>query len=255
MPSNRESGPGQVDELEDAERGARRLGEPGRVQAAVVDPHQLPRFHVPDERRAHDVQRAGLRGEAEPVGQASDRQRPDPERIARRVDAPFVHEDEAEGAGQGRKELQRGVLEAVRRHLLGEHRRHHVGVGGGAAPPARELRELVRVHQVTVVAEGDRADSVGLEDRLRVVPGAGAGRGIPGVPDGQVAVERRQRGLVEDLADQAELLVHEDVVPVADRDAGRFLAPVLLGEQTEVREAGDVLAGSPYAEEPTFLFR
>ena len=73
--------------------------------------------------------------------------------------------------------------------------------------------------------------------------------------DRQIAVEGGQGGFVEDLADQPEVLEDEDVVAVADRDAGGFLAAVLLGEETEVREPGDVLAGSPYAEEPAFLFR
>ena len=190
-----------------------------------------------------------------PFGQPPDRQRPDAERIAGGVHAPLVHEDEAERARQRRKELQRGVLEAVRRHLLREHGRHDVGVGGGVAPTTRELGELVRVDQVAVVAEGDRAHTVGLEDRLRVVPCAGPGGRVPGVADRQVAVERRQRGLVEDLADQPEVLVDEDVVTVADRDAGGFLTAVLLREESEVREPCDVLAGSPYAEEPAFLFR
>ena len=75
------------------------------------------------------------------------------------------------------------------------------------------------------------------------------------MPDRQVALEGGQRRFVEHLADQPELLVDEDVVAVADRDAGGFLAAVLLGEEPEVREPGDVLAGSPYAEEPAFLFR
>ena len=73
--------------------------------------------------------------------------------------------------------------------------------------------------------------------------------------DRQVAVEGRQGRFVEDLADQPEVLEDEDVVAVADRDTGGFLAPVLLGEETEVREPSDVLAGSPYAEEPAFLLR
>ncbi len=73
--------------------------------------------------------------------------------------------------------------------------------------------------------------------------------------DREVAVERGQRGFVEDLADQPEVLVDEDVGAVADRDAGGFLAAVLLREESEVREPGDVLAGSPYAEEATFVFR
>ena len=105
------------------------------------------------------------------------------------------------------------------------------------------------------MAEDERVDPVRLEHRLRVVPRGGAGRRVPRVPDREVAVQRRQRRLVEDLADQPEILVDEDVVTVADRDPGGLLAPMLLCEQPEVREPGDVLAGCPHPEEPALLLR
>ncbi len=87
-------GPREVDELEDAEGALGRLGEPRAVQSAVVDTDQLPRLDVAHERRADDVERAGLRGDHEPVRQPADRQRPDAVGIARRVDAALVHEYE-----------------------------------------------------------------------------------------------------------------------------------------------------------------
>src|SRR5690349_13032579 len=57
-----------------------------------------------------------------------------------------------------------------------------------------------------------------------------------------------QGGLVEDLGDQAHLLVHHDAAAVADRDAGRFLAAVLERVQAEVGELGDVLVRGPDTE-------
>ena len=75
------------------------------------------------------------------------------------------------------------------------------------------------------------------------------------MPDRQVAVKGGQGRFVEDLADQAEVLVDEDVAGVGNGDPGRFLPTMLLGEQTEVGEPCDVIAGSPYAEEAALLFR
>ncbi len=71
--------------------------------------------------------------------------------------------------------------------------------------------------------------------------------------DGEVAVQRGERRLVEDLADEPEVLVDEDVVAVGDRDAGGFLAAMLLREETEVGEAGDVVAGRPHPEQPALV--
>ena len=67
--------------------------------------------------------------------------------------------------------------------------------------------------------------------------------------DGEVALERLQGRLVEDLGDQAHVLVDQDLAAVADRDAGRLLAAVLQGVEAEVGELGDVLAGRPDAED------
>ena len=67
--------------------------------------------------------------------------------------------------------------------------------------------------------------------------------------DREVALERLERGLVEDLRDQAHVLVDQDLAAVADRDAGRLLAAVLEGVEAEVGELGDVLTGGPDTED------
>ena len=66
--------------------------------------------------------------------------------------------------------------------------------------------------------------------------------------DREVADQARERRLVEDLRDQAHVLVDQDLPAVADRDAGRLLAAVLQGVEPEVGELGDVLAGGPDPE-------
>ena len=124
-----------------------------------------------------------------------------------------------------------------------------------AAPDGHHGRQLVGVDQVAVVPERQRVGAVGLEHGLGVVPRGGAGGRVPRVADREVAVQRGQRGFVEDLADEAEVLEHQDRVVVADRDAGRFLATMLLGEETEVGEPRDVVARSPHPEESALLLR
>ena len=67
--------------------------------------------------------------------------------------------------------------------------------------------------------------------------------------------------LVEDLRDQAHVLVDQDLLAVADGDAGRLLAAVLQGVEAEVGELGDlgrVVAGAvtgPDAEDPAGVLR
>src|SRR5690606_22589052 len=67
----------------------------------------------------------------------------------------------------------------------------------------------------------------------------------------QVSVEGVERRVVEDLRHQTHVLVDEDLLAVADRDAGGLLAAVLQGVDAEVRQLGDVLTGRPHAEDTT----
>ena len=73
------------------------------------------------------------------------------------------------------------------------------------------------------------------------------------MPDGDVALHGRQRLLVENLADQAEILEHQHLRPVCHGDAGGLLAAVLQGVQPVVGEFGDFFAGGPYAEYTAFF--
>src|SRR4051794_29575178 len=116
-------------------------------------------------------------------------------------------------------------------------------------------RELERIDEVAVVAERDAAAVLtDLERGLRVLelPGR-ARRRVPDVADREVAGETVEHLLVEDLRDEAELRVDEEVLTVADGDPGRFLAAVLEGVETEIREPGDILAGCVYAEDPALF--
>src|SRR5207237_814922 len=70
-------GPGEVDELENAQR--RRGGsEPAGAKAPLVDDDQLAGLDLPDERRSDDVEGTGLRSEGVALLQAPQHERPQP---------------------------------------------------------------------------------------------------------------------------------------------------------------------------------
>ena len=75
------------------------------------------------------------------------------------------------------------------------------------------------------------------------------------MPDGDVALHGRQRLLVEDLADQAEILEHQHLRAVGDGDARGLLAAVLQGIEAVVGELRHFLAGRPDPEYAAFFFR
>jgi len=60
--------------------------------------------------------------------------------------------------------------------------------------------------------------------------------------DGKVPAQGLEMGLVEDLGDQAHVLVDQDLRAVADSDAGRLLAAVLQRIEAEVGELGHLFA-------------
>ncbi|GAA5006593.1 hypothetical protein GCM10025734_46840 [Kitasatospora paranensis] len=67
--------------------------------------------------------------------------------------------------------------------------------------------------------------------------------------DGDMPVQRPQGGLVEDLGHEAHVLEDENLGAVAHCNARGFLSAVLQGIEAEVRELGDLLAGSPDTED------
>src|SRR6185436_18825960 len=89
--------------------------------------------------------------------------------------------------------------------------------------------------------------------RLGVLPGSGAARGVAAVADCDMAFHRGQGLLVEDLANQPEVLEHEHLRTVGDGDARRFLAAVLKRVQAVVGEFGDLFARRPDAEYATLF--
>ena len=192
-----------------------------------------------------------------------------PLRVASGEQGVLVHPDEENAPAQLRQHLERALLErgvGVVREQRGDQacvvgRRLEVAgvdvelAGRAGGRSATSSGQLERVDEVAVVAQRDRAVGGGAERGLRVLPRAGAGRGVAAVADGQVALERGEGGLVEHLRDQAHVLVDQDLPPVADRDPGGLLPAVLQGVEAEVGQLGDVLAGRPDPEDATGVLR
>ena len=91
----------------------------------------------------------------------------------------------------------------------------------------QQVAQLGGVGEVAVVGQGDGAVVGSTERRLGVLPGAATGRGVAAVTDGEMALQRAQAGLVEDLRDQTHVLVDQQPMTITGRDAGRLLAAVL----------------------------
>ncbi len=252
---------GQVDVLEDAALGLG-IGEAGRPHAVGVDRQQFARLDVADERGADDVQCGGFGGHHPAAVQPSQGQRPHAERVAGGVQGVLVHERQTERATHGREQFQRRLFQAGVGRAVGQQRAEHVGVGGGrAGNPGVDQSgragtgdQLGAVHQISVVPQCHSGAGRGVaEHRLRVLPSGLAGGGVSAVPDGDVALHGRQCLLVENLADQTEVLEHQHLGSVRDGDAGRLLASVLQRIQPVVGELGDFFAGGPYAEYAAFF--
>ena len=210
-----------------------------------------------------DVEAGRLRREHPAVVEPAQAQGAEPVGVAHADDVGVVHQHEGEGALELGQDLDEGPLQVPpvaarprsgRHHGVLEQLGHHVAVAADrAGQDARLVGQVRGVDQVAVVAE-DEAGVAGLPvDGLGVAPGAGPGRGVADVADGEMALERRQRAAVEDVGDQAHVLDDGDGVAVADRHAGRLLAPVLQGVQAQVGQLGDGLARGVDAEDAAGL--
>ncbi len=129
--------------------------------------------------------------------------------------------------------------------MLGERCGDDLRVGGRGeahALGAERGVQLDRIDQVAVVGQGELT-AVALRaraavHRLGVLPLVGARRGVADVPDRQVAAERTEIVLLEDLVDEPHRTLGDDVAAgVGRRDTGRLLAPMLQRVEREIREA------------------
>ena len=113
--------------------------------------------------------------------------------------------------------------------------------------------EALGVDQVAVVGEGQRAVRAFDVDRLGVLLLAGAGGGVAGVADGDVAGEVAEVVLIEDLGDEAHARADVESWSVSGGDSGAFLAAVLECVDAVEGGAGYVLARGVHPEDAAFV--
>ena len=238
------------------------------AQAVLVDDEQLAGLDLADHAGADGGQRGVLAGDHPAALEPAEHQRADALRVAGGVERVLVHPDEGVGAAQLRQQLDRALLDGLA-DVVGQQRGDDPGVVGGlvgsltcssSSPSSSPRSSTICASSVVLMrlplwASAIDAVDRRVERRLGVVPGARPRWSSSGVTDGDVALEGLQRGLVEDLRDQAHVLVDQDLPAVAHRDAGRLLAAVLEGVEPEVGQLGDVLARRPDPEDAAGVLR
>ena len=204
-----------------------------------------PGRDVAQQLGADDVERARLAGDAVAVAEPAEDERAQAVRVAEGEDAVLRHDHRRERALEARQtsaiasSIRSAGCEASSAAMISESdvERNDTPCSRSSACSSTALIE------VAVVGEGDLA-AVGAMDRLRVLPRVGARRRVADVPEGQVAAERAELLLVEDLVDQAQLAQGHDVPAHIGRgDACRLLPAVLQRVEREVGEPGDVVLG------------
>ena len=258
-------GPGEVDELEQAQLGVDALGGEGRQRpgAGGVDDHHLARVELADEVGAHDVEGGRLRGQDPPVVEPAQAQGAEAVGVAHPDHVGVVHQDQGEGALQLGQDLDQGPLEVAAVAAGGDLGRHG---------DADELG-----HQVAVVADGAGQDARPRPPACRCRPGCRCGRGRcrrrrrcgsragrcptcwtrwwssgrgrwPGGPARGASLRSSKAWATRPMS-----LTTVMVSPSLTAMPGRLLAPVLQGVEAEVGQLGDRVAGGVDPEDPAGL--
>ena len=191
-PKTTESGPGKVDQLEDAVRKPPVRGPSGRASRCVltfvpstttISPGSTSRTFGGLEH----VQRARLRGDEHLAVTGPHDERPKPVRVPHRVELAFVHHEEAVCALDPAQAFQERVPEGGLPRA-GDHVEEQLRVAGALEDRAfgdQVCLQLLGVGDVPVVRQGDLSLAARHHDGLRVLQLVGAMGGIADVPDAQ----------------------------------------------------------------------
>ena len=112
--------------------------------------------------------------------------------------------------------------------------------------------DLVGVHEVAVVRDGERALVRVVDDGLRVLEERLARRRVPHVADRRGAGQAGEPCLVEDVGDVAHLLLDGHALAGPRDDARGLLPPVLHRIEAEVRQVRGVRVAED-AEDPALV--
>ena len=233
----------EVHELEDAGGGGLGVEPRQALRPAVPELDELPRLEVAHEGGAHDVQRAGLAGDDVAVAEPAEHEGAEAARIAHRVHDVADGEHQRVGALQeaqrvadlGHDRAVAGACDEVHDHLRVRRALEDRALVDQLSP------DRERVGEVAVVDDRQVALRVPDHHRLGVDPLPAARRRVAHVSERGVPRQRRDPLRVEDVRDQAELLVEPRPPAVGRADPGRLLAPVLEGVEREEGELGGVV--------------
>ena len=209
-----------------------------------------PGTYVADDGGTDQIERAGLRRDDPVVADPAECEGPDTVEVAERDERAFDECDDRIGAletaHRGRHRL------GQRRRVAGDQGGDHLGVGGRSQPDAvgdELFAQHACVRQVAVMAEGDGTGTPVVDQRLGIRPVHAPGRRIPCVPDGDLAGERLELLLVEDLGYESHVAEHRQSASLRDRDPGRLLPAMLQSEEREIREPRHVTLDRTDAED------
>ena len=226
-----------------------------RLEAVLVEDHDLAVFDVADVGRADDVERAGLGRQDRAAVELADDQRADAERVAGADELLVGQADEGIGALELAQALDEAIDEAIAprpRHEMQDH----LGVAGrlhhGAVVDQR-LAQGDAVGEVAVVRDRKAAALEFGEQGLHVAQDGLARGRIAHVPDrggaGQAVDDLAPR---EGVADESEAALGVEALAVEGDDAGGLLAAVLKRMEAE-RGDGSRVGMAEDAEDAAFL--
>ena len=186
---------------------------------------QLARPDLALERRADQVERAGLRGDDGVVAEPAEDERPEAVAVAEGEERAVGEADDASPRPRAAPSSPRPPRRAAARRRRSAPRSPRCRRSSRAA--CRRPPQRVSVDEVAVVAERDRACAAVVQKRLRVLPGVRRRSSSSACGRSRARRAGRDRSLVEDLRDEAEVAQRGQAAVFADGDPGRLLAAVL----------------------------
>ena len=233
----------KINVFKDATRLRRRRRIETRADAFGPNDDQFAGFDVAFVGSAKQIKCAGFRGKDDRIlllgSQSRDAahcQWAKPARIAGSEYTVTADHHQGKRAFHATQAVGDGIwqrLLAGQRDQVNQHFRVAVGLEDRAL--ALQLRaNRLRVYQVAIMSNRNRA-LVGLHhDGLGIQQGRIAGRRISGVADSQNAAQRSQHVMAEDIRDQPHGLVLAQPLAVRGDDARRFLSTMLESMQSEI---------------------
>ena len=259
-------GAGEIDELEDTHLAvgtAAVVFDGAQLTGLGVGDDDLAGLHVPQQGRAHGVQRAALAGkDVAAARQGADAERAITAGVTDRDKLSGRHDHEAVSAFEDVHRLADGDLDAAHpQAVAGDEVADDLGIGGTMEDGTLVFQlaaQLQSVGQIAVVAEGHSTPAMADDHGLGVGPDAAAGGSVADMAGGHMGrglCQRAQHRRGEHLIDKAEVPVAVDDAVVVHGDAAALLSAMLQRVQGRVGGSGHILgAGTVIDAENAALF-